>query len=144
MVRDYRTGLQSPAPPGVAGKVFASLVFLVFFCAGAFFVWLIAKQTLSDIHPWSWKATPCEIVSSSVRTQEKAGEAVGDFEFAVNYRYSFAGQAYTSERCHRAPAVSSDYTKMAKLVEKYPAGSHSICYVNPNRRISEDTYGHYC
>ena len=122
----------SQKPPGVGGKFFISLFFLVFLGAGCFFVWQIARDAVVGVRVWSWKATPCQILSSAVAEDGTPGQGVGNFSLAVKYQYSFGGRTFTSEQYARNPKPSSDYGKVARLAERYRPGTSAICYVNPS------------
>ncbi|HWH69403.1 MAG TPA: DUF3592 domain-containing protein, partial [Candidatus Sulfotelmatobacter sp.] len=126
-----RLSLGSTAPTGVVGKVFTSLFFLIFLGFGLFFVGLIARDVFAGLRLWTWQQTNCDIIASSVEETEKAGRHVGQFEFVVQYRYSFGGQTFTSDQYKRDPKAFSDYSKAARLTERYRPGSTAVCYVNP-------------
>jgi len=122
---------KSPRPAGIGAKLFASLFFLFFLGMGLVFVRLIAREALAAIQTWSWTSTPCEITRSEVRDTDSRGRKSDDFYFDVQYRYLFKGQTLDSNRHQLKATSSADYTKIARLTETYPAGSHAVCYVNP-------------
>jgi hypothetical protein len=119
------------ARPGVGGKLFLTLFGLVFAGMGSLVLWLFARDAISGLQTWTWRKTNCAIVASNVSQHERDGRESGDFFFDVKYSYIFDGSGYSSEQYKRSPESSDNYSKMARLVEQYPAGSRSACYVNP-------------
>ena len=85
----YRASFGSNAPPGVAGRLFLSLFFLVFLGMGSLFAWFIARDAISGLRSWTWKPTECEITTSRVREVDDSGQRTGTFGFEVQYRYTF-------------------------------------------------------
>src|SRR5690349_6875742 len=105
----FGVSVRSKGPVGVGGKLFLSLVFLIFFGAGTLFVWLVARDSLRGLQTLRWKPTQCEIISSGVRETEEQGHRTGDFYLEVRYRYLANGQTFTSDKHHRNPQSFSDY-----------------------------------
>jgi hypothetical protein len=116
---------------GIGGKLFFSLGMLVFFCVGALGLWVILLNAVAVAGTWSWPKTDCEILSSRAAPKPKEDRATGDYIFEVKYRYGIGGQTNTSEQYMRDPQYFQNYSDVAKLVEKYPAGGHTACFVNP-------------
>ena len=127
-----RVTFQSNAPAGVIGKLFFSLFFLVFFAAGAFFFYQIARDVAAGMRARTWQQANCEIITSQVGEPDTSSQRSSGFTFLVQYRYTFAGQTFTSDQYRRKPATFSDYAKAARLVERYHPGSSATCYVNPS------------
>jgi len=119
------------ARPGAGEKLFLTVFGLIFAGIGSLMLWLFVRDAISGLQTWTWRKTNCAIVASNVSQHEGDGRQSGDFFFDVKYSYIFDGSAYSSEQYKRSPESSDNYSKSARLVEKYPAGSSAICYVNP-------------
>jgi len=128
----FGTSSKSNAPTGAAGRLFLSLFFLVFLGMGAVFVWLVAREGFAGIRTWRWKKTNCEIINSYVGDTDDEEKRTGNFYFEVRYSYGFEGRSFTSDKHKRKPESFSDYSKAARLTERYRSGSSAVCYVNPS------------
>jgi hypothetical protein len=106
------------------------LFFAVFLSMGAAFLWLATiRPLLSIVTATSWRAVPCTIVSSAVKTHNSSD---GDtYSIAVNYRYEVDGQQFHSERYSFISGSSSGYKSKQAVVARLPPGTQSTCYVNP-------------
>lgn len=76
----------------------------------------------------SWTETPCQIISSSV---DSTRDEEHPYQFAVAYKYQWEGAPHRSSEFKRGGARFGDYQKAAKLMNRYPAGSKGVCYVDP-------------
>jgi hypothetical protein len=77
-----------------------------------------------------WPAAPAEIISSQFVVKSVTGEQ--RYETAVTYRYTYAGQTYTSDRFRvNGNPSSSDASEAQRLVNQYSPGAARTCYVNP-------------
>lgn len=121
----------SKPTPGVGAKIFISFFFLFFLGMGSAFVWLVAREAVAGLKTWTWRPTPCDIVRSGVGDADKRGRRAGDFYLDVEYRYNFGGRLFVSDHPTLKRARVSDYGKVERLAEKYPAGGKATCYVNP-------------
>ena len=78
----------------------------------------------------SWQETPCTIVSSKVG--HHSGGKGPTFSVKIIYRYDFNRREYQSNRYGIMGHFSSSGSSgKAEIVERYPAGSKSVCFVNP-------------
>jgi len=115
-------------PPSFAGKLGLSLFFLFFFAIGSFIAWIFAGQLNRVAGQRTWKKVPCTILASEVQQGEDGG---GPYVFVVRYRYEFEGRQHEGSGIQRGYAGSSEYSETQKLVQEYPAGASTSCYVNP-------------
>lgn len=103
-------------------------VFILFVLVGLAWLYLgtvrplLRRRATSD-----WPETPCEVVSSAVRSHG-GGTA---YSVAVKYEYRFDGARYESDRYSLAGAPSGEYRAMLAIVEKLPPGKQTACYVDP-------------
>ena len=114
------------------GGVLSALFFTVFLAAGLFFEGLVARDFLHNLGTYSWKETPCEIVSSGVQP------AGSDFAFDVEYRYAVNGKSRTARQFSLKPQQGSlggerfaDYGEAQRLALRFAPGKSAVCYVNP-------------
>ena len=115
-------------PPGVAGKFGLSVFFFVFFAMGSLFEVLIVREFGRAVGQWSWKKVPCTIVGSEVQERKDSEEP---FAFVVRYKYDYGGRPYAGLEYKRRYSGTDKYTKAQQLVQKYPSGLSTSCYVNP-------------
>ncbi len=115
---------------GLKGRLMLAGFFMIFFLAGAvvgfafFFPALVDAFTADD-----WRATPCTILSSRVKTHDSSD---GDtYSVDILYTYTIGGVAYRSNRYGFMGGSSSGYKGKRKIVDRYPPGAEAVCYVNP-------------
>src|SRR5215813_6765620 len=125
-----RANSASGASLGIAGKLILTLFFLVFLGMGSVFVWLILRDSVSEVQTWTWAKTPCEIIASNVHETGEREKPAGNFCFVVRYGYTFKGQQFISETYKRKAGSFEDYGKAARLAERFRPESRGICYVN--------------
>lgn len=115
-------------PSGLAGKLGMSLFFGVFLAMGLFFLVLIVREVAQIAVTYSWKETTATILSSSVGEEKKKEDP---FFPQVSFRYQWDGRTYTSDRFHFKPKRVDDYGAVQAKVSGVPAGTVTVCYVNP-------------
>lgn len=114
-------------PPTVVGKVGISLFFFVFFGMGLVFEVLIIRELGNAISQRFWKKTACTILASDIEEKPRSDTP---YTFTVSYEYEFSSKKYTSAVYKRGYSGSDKYDKVGKLVERYPVGKKTFCYVN--------------
>lgn len=101
---------------------------LIFFIAGlAVIVTQVVMPWLSAKAAASWPEVGCVILSSDVETHR--GDTT-TYSFEVEYEYEFAEQSFESSR-YSFTTMSPSYRQCKALVERYPAGEPSTCFVDP-------------
>lgn len=78
----------------------------------------------------SWPEVPCLIEASSVG-RHRGSKGGTTYSVDIRYRYEFAGRAHVSDRYAPLGGSSSGYDGKAATVAKYPAGTTTVCRVNP-------------
>ncbi|MHA3770544.1 DUF3592 domain-containing protein [Verrucomicrobiota bacterium sgz303538] len=128
--------MPTPSRPIAAKKTEGTgcsrVICLVFFVMGSFFLYLAALQPLWQI--WSardWREVPCRILSSDV--ERSSGSKGPTYRVAISFAYAFDGQSYKSDRYSFFTIKSSGYSRKKEVVDRYPVGSQSICFVNPKK-----------
>jgi len=80
----------------------------------------------------SWVETPCTIQSFTVDDSELNQRGMPKYVVEVRYLYEFEGEDYIGDRLKRLPTEASDPRKLADEIEDYPAGTETVCHVNPD------------
>lgn len=119
---------RSRTPASLAARLGMSLFFSVFLVMGLVFLGLMGKELGKVVGARQWKATPAVILFSDV--VEKAG-GENPFVVEVNYRYEWEGTAHTSDRFQLTIERFADYSKAYGRIADLPAGTATVCYVNP-------------
>ena len=103
---------------------------MVFFGAGAFFLWFVFISPLyQSIGSGSWPQADCEIQKSEVQVNRDTDGS--SYKPIVEYEYTVDGQTYFGD----SPTFEdiSARRKWAKsIVEKYKVGDTAKCYYNPD------------
>jgi hypothetical protein len=106
------------------------LFFLPFFLAGAGILYFAALRPLYLVlDAQRWIKTPCVIQSSKVASSSDHDGTT--YRVDITYRYFCADQAHTSDRYSFVVGSSSGRSGKAAIVDRYPAGTETFCYVNP-------------
>jgi len=93
------------------------------------FIALTIPMWSKAIASTQWIETPCVILSSGVKSH--SGSKGTTYSVSIEYRYSFNGRDYRSDRYNPVPGSSSGYDGKKDIVNRYPQGSTQVCYVNP-------------
>lgn len=109
--------------------IFATLIAVP---AGIFGLWAFYHASLKPLGTYldglSWRETPCTIVSSRLTTDENKV-----FKVDILYSYGVDGRVYRSNRYDLTNIQSSEGgEKKQAAVARYPAGSRTTCYVDPD------------
>jgi hypothetical protein len=78
---------------------------------------------------YTWPQVSCLIKDSAIGEDNAKGKI--PYFLEINLEYDYKGEKYPSVN-YRFPNTS-DYAKVYRLSDKYPIGSKTVCYVNPNR-----------
>ncbi len=120
-----QSGPERKAPRGCLAVFFS-----IFLIAGIqVFFWLSLAPTLRSLAARNWPQAPCTIVSS--RVIEHPGDDGSTYEISIQYEYEFEGRAYTSSRYSFFDIASSGRSGKERVVARYPPGSRTTCYVDP-------------
>ena len=106
------------------GKIFATIFLSIFAILGLVFFFFVGKSGMETVRSYSWTKTDCVIESSSVRDRGYSAE------FAVRYRYGFAGRNYTGTRFTAGMSSSLTLADAQHAARRYAAGRPAYCYVN--------------
>jgi hypothetical protein len=115
----------SPGKADGCGAAFFGIFLLFGLGFSAFFVWPAVRVMQAR----SWTEVPCEILESRVASH--AGEDGSTYSVEVRYRYTVDGREHTSDRYQFLGGSSSGYEGKARVVERLPPGTRTVCYVDP-------------
>lgn len=107
------------------------LFFLPFFLIGMALVYGLSIHPMIKVfRAQSWEKIPCAINSSEVVSHSDSDGTT--YSIKIVYQYNFDDRSYTSERYHFGTGSSSGRKGKQAVVDKYPPGSESYCFVNPS------------
>jgi len=79
-----------------------------------------------------WVETPCIVDSSRVVKHLGHGRRSNStYSIEIVFHYTVDGRGYTSSRYQFATAITSARASKQRVVDHYPPGAHTVCYVNP-------------
>jgi hypothetical protein len=79
-----------------------------------------------------WRATPCEVVSSRVRSEFHGGlVSFTSYWPGVVYRYHVNGVTYRANAVNRTDVGSPWSYGPRRVARRYPPGSRATCFVDP-------------
>lgn len=108
--------------------VFFFGIFALFGGVGLYFFGILPVYRL--IRAQSWQEVPCEVVGSDVAVSSSSD---GDtYRVDITFAYRYNGQRYESDRYNFSTGYSSGYEGKKKVVDAYPVGTETVCYVDAN------------
>lgn len=113
---------------GVAFLVLFSLPFIGAGAAAAFF--LGVRPMYSWLDAQGWRETPCEITQSRIDTNSSSDGST--YKVHIEFVYEWDGRQYGSDAYNFNTWSSSGRSGKQKVVNKYPIGTQTICFVNPD------------
>ena len=122
----WRRTSSSSAPSGCL-----AIFFLIFLIVGAAVMWfLFVRPALRVVKAQAWPSVDCSVIESQV---EESSDSDGTtYRAKVVTAYSFNGGEYRSGSYDFSGSVySSGYDGKAEIVARYPVGTRTTCYVNP-------------
>lgn len=105
--------------------------FTLFFIAGAVAFYFMTFQPLWGVaSSGDWKETPCEVISSEVGVHD--GDESDTYSIDIRYKYTVDGRRHVSSRYGFMSGMSSSgYASKKAVVDQYPVGKKSVCFVDP-------------
>jgi len=124
------SGKKSPQKNGLSGlgTVVFGLVFASF--GGVFLFFMFIKPMMKAKEAESWTKTECVVTHSQVRSYSSSDGTT--YSVDIRYDYVFDDELYTSNTYDFVVGSSSGRSSKQKVVDKYPVGKSTICYVNPD------------
>jgi hypothetical protein len=109
----------------------AIIFFLLFFGMGSLFEYIIFIYPMGRCYEAkNWLETPCHIISSQVKSHH-GSKGGNTYSVDMNFSYEFNNHKYISNRYDFTLGSSSGYDSKAAVVNNYPPGKDTLCYVNP-------------
>ena len=106
------------------------LFFLPFFLISSGFLYALTLRPLLQMtEARHWSETPCVIDSSEIGIHP--GDDSSSYSIDITYHYTSGGQAYISKRYGFALASSPGLKRKQVIVDRYPPGKQTVCFVNP-------------
>ncbi|HEY7368599.1 MAG TPA: DUF3592 domain-containing protein [Thermoanaerobaculia bacterium] len=102
---------------------------LFFVVGAAVFYFAFFRPGLKVFASRSWPQVPARVISSEVGSH--TGDDSTTYSVDVLYEYEFGGRTFRSKRYEFLGGSSSGYDGKAAIVARYPAGSTTVCFVNP-------------
>jgi hypothetical protein len=78
----------------------------------------------------NWPAVTCAVLSSEVRSHR--GDHGSTYSVDILYSYHIDGREYKANRYGFMGGSSSGYSGKQAIVSRYPPGTQTACYVDPN------------
>jgi len=104
--------------------------FSVFFLAGSGFGWMMVGQPLMKIKKSeNWSKIPCTIASSKIK--ESRSDKSTTYKVDITFRYKFKGIKHVGGSYDLMTGSDSGYSSKRKVIDRYPVGKSTSCYVNP-------------
>lgn len=126
-----RAPLSSRSLAEVKGLGFLVVFFFVFFAVGCGAFYAVGiRPALQVFSARSWRETPCTVISS--RVQSHRGDDSTTYSVDILYAYECNGESLKSSRYNFMGGSSSGYDGKATIVNRYPPGRKTVCYVDPN------------
>jgi hypothetical protein len=109
----------------------AVIFFTLFLLIAAGLAWPLSIQPAARLlAARSWSAVPCTVKASRLRSE--ASRRNTSYLPDILYTYTVDGREHESNRYDLLGRSSADTDgKQAKIVQRYPVGSRTVCYVNP-------------
>lgn len=118
---------------GIGVKIFISIFLSFFLLAGASMCYfLLVRPVLGIISAQSWVETSCTVLASEVDVSRSSDSGGDTYRPLISYEYSIKDQRYTSNRYNFSTGYSSGYDSKKRVVDSYPPGYKTSCYVNPD------------
>lgn len=119
------------AGSNLGGRLFLAGIGLALAFAGGLFCWLMWRSFARAHEMRAWPPVPCVVLVSEIEERQIDRSSSPETRFKVEYGYEWQGRSFTSNHWGwRGNPWSSERSKADRLVEKYPVGSRTICYVN--------------
>lgn len=115
----------------LGGRLWKAAMGLLLVVVGSVFVSYLWGSYQRAATMDDWVETPCRILSSEKIDAGLNQKGLPKFAFSVRYEYEADGQVREGTSYRRLPTEASEPRKIDKLVEDFPAGSETVCHVDP-------------
>lgn len=129
-IRSIKSRLPARAGLGLAPRIAATVVLVAFIGMDVLFLGFVIHEAWRQYQTRHWTPTSCQILRSGV-VEDRSRNPGRPYVAKVVYRYLWRGKSYESEQIQLDSARFGDYAKAAALAGRFPAGTESTCFVNP-------------
>jgi hypothetical protein len=120
---------------GAGATIGLRLFGAIFMCVGGGLLYvMLVRPMMKEAAAASWPQVPCEITSSRVASH-RGSKGGSTYSVEIRYRYDFKGRSYNGTRYNFDTGNSSSRGWRDAAVAKHPAGTKTLCYVNPEDPI---------
>jgi len=117
-------------PLSTRRKPTPTLLFVFFILIGGLvFYGAFVRPAVRILEARNWTETPCRIVSSQVGSHSGKGTT---YSVDIIFAYNVGGRGFTSAHYNFMGGSSSGYAGKREIVDRYPPGLQTVCYVNPS------------
>ena len=99
---------------------------------GLSFMALLWKGYLAAKSFDSWVETPAKVTAAWIETVPQPGSEPPRYAFRVRYQYERDGAVLSGTRLKEIPGNTRQRAKVERWEARYPVGSETVCYVNPD------------
>src|SRR5690606_31800309 len=114
----------------LGSRVFGTIVSLIFVGIGSTLSWMLIGEHLSDREARSWREVECTIRSIEPSIPEDGSSQ--PYGLAIEYEYGIAGASHVGTDVGRRTVRERCYGAIQKLLRQWPAGTRTVCYVDPD------------
>lgn len=131
--------MQAAQKTSNAGALYLFCIGLFLTALGAGFFWLMFKSFGNASDTRKWVETPCLIIVSESKPRSIDG-IVKEYQWQVSYKFQFKGEDLISDKYKpRGQRWRKSVDKVKPMIQEYPVGSQTVCYVNPERVADPET-----
>lgn len=118
---------------GRFGGIFLFLFAIPFLSVGGAMLWFFFLQpSYKSMRAQAWPEAPAEIVGSGLEVAAGIKRAT-THRVDIRYHYTYRNRKYTSDQYDFTPQASSERKLKEEIVARYPIGSTTTAYVNPDK-----------
>jgi hypothetical protein len=121
--------ISQKASSGRGQKFMIGFGFLFIFVGGAAFIPMAIVPSIRLAASAAWQATPCTIVSSSMRSWSTDDGT--SYRADVLYEYQVGNHLWRSNRVEFFGFLSTGYDQAREILGRYPDRSSATCWVDP-------------
>jgi hypothetical protein len=115
--------------PGRDDSALSIIIFASFLLIGGGISFAFLRDVPKILSARGWEPVSCVIVGSAV-AESHAGEGPS-YQVELEYAYAFDGQTFRGRRYSFMKVWTEDRARWQSIVDRHPAGSRAVCYVNP-------------
>lgn len=121
-----------PSPRDLGGRIWKCVIALILIGVSWALVLYLWRSYMRAAEMDAWVEAPCRIESISIDDTQRNQRGMPKYLLNVTYRYQWNGQDYLGNRLKRLPTEASDPKKLKKMIERYPVGTETVCWLDPD------------